>query len=58
MLPCEYMIDLEIRAIAASGAEATQLAEVLAHAKIALDLFLAKQKGAASAVDAKPQMLL
>ena len=46
------------RALAASEAKATQLAEGLAHAPTALDLFLAREKGAASAEDARPQMLL
>ena len=38
MLPREHMIDLEVRAIAANEAKATQLAEGLAHAQLALDL--------------------
>ena len=58
MLPREHMIDLEVWAVAASDARATQLAEGLAHAQLALDLFLARRKGAALAGDARPRMLL
>ena len=58
MLQREYIVDLGVRAIAANGAKATQSAGGLAHAQIALDLFLAREKGATSAVGARPQMLL
>ena len=37
-------LELEVNAIAASGATATQLAEGLAHAKIALDLLFAREE--------------
>ena len=45
MLPREHMMDLEVWAVAASDARGTQLAEGLAHAQLALDLFLGHAEG-------------
>ena len=58
MLPREHTKGLEPMAFAANEAEATPLADGLAHAQTAFDLFFAREKGAASAEDARPPMLL
>ena len=58
MLPREYMKEFEARAVGASEAKATELAEGLALAQMALDLFLAKEKRAATFEGARPQMML